>query len=225
MGMEDVLRIDKILYFCDVPQLFVARDAFDTLYLCLLYDDETVYRYTGIRISTRRLESFLAGKADLRLLYLQPENEHEYYDVVFQSGEYQKTLLKESVLLEDKLPAEGYVLSGEKRENVVINLPIKDRSLLAELVRKIWLGLYVSLKKIKKIVPLLLESCGTIFFHPYIYFDYFFVIRNQSTSAQPPSFVLIAGRVQNIPTLAPIHCPSLAWKGTPNDSYFFPSRL
>ena len=47
-----------------------------------------------------------------------------------------KTLLKESVLLEDKLPAEGYVLSGEKRENVVINLPIKDRSLLAELVRK-----------------------------------------------------------------------------------------
>lgn len=94
------------------------------------------YRYTGIRISTRRLESFLAGKADLRLLYLQPENEHEYYDVVFQSGEYQKTLLKESVLLEDKLPAEGYVLSGEKRENVVINLPIKDRSLLAELVRK-----------------------------------------------------------------------------------------
>ena len=64
MGMEDVLRIDKILDFCDVPQLFVARDAFDTLYLCLLYDDETVYRYTGIRISTRRLESFLAGKAD-----------------------------------------------------------------------------------------------------------------------------------------------------------------
>lgn len=31
MGMEDVLRIDKILDFCDVPQLFVARDAFDTL--------------------------------------------------------------------------------------------------------------------------------------------------------------------------------------------------
>ena len=29
MGMEDVLRIDKILDFCDVPQLFVARDAFE----------------------------------------------------------------------------------------------------------------------------------------------------------------------------------------------------
>lgn len=31
--MENVLRIEKILDFCDVPQLFVARDAFDTLYL------------------------------------------------------------------------------------------------------------------------------------------------------------------------------------------------
>ena len=29
--MENVLRIEKILDFCDVPQLFVARDAFDTL--------------------------------------------------------------------------------------------------------------------------------------------------------------------------------------------------
>ena len=53
MGMEDVLRIDKILDFCDVPQLFVARDAFDTLYLCLLYDDETVYRLSLIHISNK----------------------------------------------------------------------------------------------------------------------------------------------------------------------------
>ena len=44
--MENVLRIEKILDFCDVPQLFVARDAFDTLYLCLLYEDELLCRYT-----------------------------------------------------------------------------------------------------------------------------------------------------------------------------------
>ena len=43
----------------------------------------------------------------------------------------------EKSLPEDKLPAEGYILSGDMRENVVINLPVKDRSLLAELVRKI----------------------------------------------------------------------------------------
>lgn len=134
--MEDVLRIDRILDFCDVPQLFVARDAFDTLYICLLYADEEAYRYTGIRISTRRLEAFLAGEIDLRMLFLQPENEQKYYDVVFQSGEYRKVLFRENALAEDKLPAAGYILPGGMRENVVINLPIKDRSLLAELVRK-----------------------------------------------------------------------------------------
>lgn len=134
--MEDTLRIDKLLDFCDVPQLFVARDAFDTLYLCLLYEDEPNCRYTGIRISSRRLDAFLAGDADLRLLFLQPENAQEYYDVVFQSGEYRKMLFWEKILPEDKLPAEGYVLPKDNRENIVINLPVKDRNLLTELVRK-----------------------------------------------------------------------------------------
>ena len=87
--MENVLRIEKILDFCDVPQLFVARDAFDTLYLCLLYEDELLCRYTGIRISARRLEDFLSGGIDLRSLFIHPENKHEYFDVVFQTGQYQ----------------------------------------------------------------------------------------------------------------------------------------
>ena len=67
--MENVLRIEKILDFCDVPQLFVARDAFDTLYLCLLYEDELLCRYTGIRISARRLEDFLSGGQKYEYLY------------------------------------------------------------------------------------------------------------------------------------------------------------
>ncbi len=134
--MEDMLRIDKLLDFCDVPQLFVARDAFETLYLCLLYEDEPACRYTGIRISARLLDAFLTGKADLRQLFLQPENEREYYDVVFQSGEYRKTLSDEKTLPEDKLPTAGYVLPEDARESIVISLPMKDRNLLAELVRK-----------------------------------------------------------------------------------------
>ena len=50
MGMEDVLRIDKILYFCDVPQLFVARDAFDTLYLCLLRRFIAIREYVSLHV-------------------------------------------------------------------------------------------------------------------------------------------------------------------------------
>ena len=66
------------------------------------------------------------------------------------------------------------------------------------------------------------DKRGQVF---YFFVRFYLSILNQSTSTQPPSLVLMAGRVQNIPTLAPIHCPSFAWKGLPNDSYFFPSRL
>ena len=55
---------------------------------------------------------------------------------MFQSGEYRKTLSDEKTLPEDKLPTAGYVLPEDARENIVISLPMKDRNLLTELVRK-----------------------------------------------------------------------------------------
>ncbi len=131
--MEDVLKIDKMLDYCDVLQLFVARD---TLYLCLLYDDEPVCRYTGIRISKDCLDGFLQGKSDLRDLFLHPERELEYYDVVLKNGTFFKSSLSAIPLSEEKLPEAGYSFTADTRENVVINFPVKDRSLLTELVRK-----------------------------------------------------------------------------------------
>ena len=83
-----------------------------------------------------RLRSFTGRLITTFSLFIHPENKHEYFDVVFQTGQYQHERLMEKSLPEDKLPAEGYILSGDMRENVVINLPVKDRSLLAELVRK-----------------------------------------------------------------------------------------
>ena len=93
--MENVLRIEKILDFCDVPQLFVARDAFDTLYLCLLYEDELLCRYTGIRISARRLEDFLSGGIDLRSLFIHPESN------INTRGSWRNRCLKINCLLRD----------------------------------------------------------------------------------------------------------------------------
>ncbi len=134
--MEDCLKIENILDFCDVPQLFVARDVFDTLYLCLLYDDEPLCRYTGIRISLNCLTGFQQGDVDLRTLFQQPETPHEYYDVVLQDKKYRKTPLPAICLPEEKLPAAGYTFSGDTHENIVVSLPAKDRNLLTELVRK-----------------------------------------------------------------------------------------
>ena len=134
--METKLTIDQILDYCDVPQLFTARDTFDTLYLCLLYEDNPICSYTAIRMSSKRLTEFLSGKLDLRFLFVNPELDQEYFDVVFQNNEYQMgTMLKQS-LPEERLPAEGYYMVSNSRENIVVNIPMNDRNLLKELVRK-----------------------------------------------------------------------------------------
>ena len=134
--METKLTIDQILDYCDVPQLFTARDTFDTLYLCLLYEDNPICSYTAIRLSSKRLTEFLSGKLDLRFLFVHPELDQEYFDVVFQNNEYQMGTMLKQTLPEERLPAEGYYMGSNSRENVVVNIPMNDRNLLKELVRK-----------------------------------------------------------------------------------------
>ena len=118
--------IDQILDYCDVPQLFTARDTFDTLYLCLLYEDSPICRYTVIRISSKRLSDFLAGEFDLRFLYVNPEQSGEYFDMSFRNNEYQMNIMSEHVLSEERLPTEGYYMVGDTRENVMVNIPMND---------------------------------------------------------------------------------------------------
>lgn len=128
--------IDQILDYCDVPQLFTARNPFDTLYLCLLYEDEPICHYTGIRISSKRLADFMNGKMDLRDMYIHPEQSGEYFDVSIHDNIYYKTALSEQLLPETKLPAKDYYMVADTRENVIVNIPTNDRNLLKELVRK-----------------------------------------------------------------------------------------
>lgn len=134
--MNEILTIDRVLDFCDIPQLFTARDTFDALYLCLLYDDISDYHYTAIRISHSRLNDFMSNKLDLRELFVNPESASEYFDVICRNNTFYKTRLSDSVLPEDKLPSAGYKYSNNGRENVIVNIPMKDRPLLKELVRK-----------------------------------------------------------------------------------------
>ena len=84
-NMETKLTLNQMLDYCDVPQLFTARDTFETLYLCLLYDDSSECLYTGIRISPRRLTEFLNGKYDLRYLYLHPEKSGELGEIILKN--------------------------------------------------------------------------------------------------------------------------------------------
>lgn len=135
MNKETILRVDQMLEYYDVPQLFVARDSFDTLYLCLLYSDETECKYTAIRVSHERLARFMNGDEDLRSLYVSPENSGEYFDVTYVSNAYHAKPLGTQILQEERLPAEGYKVSSTN-ESLIVNLPYKDKPLFFELVKK-----------------------------------------------------------------------------------------
>ena len=134
--MNDRLFIERILDFCDVPQLFVARDAFDTTYLCLLYEDNPSCQYTAIRISSERLQSFLSGNQDLRELFDNPETPFEYFDVEYDDDNYYFKHHVAATVGEERLPLSGYKMPKNEHESVIVHIPVSDRNLLKDLVRK-----------------------------------------------------------------------------------------
>ena len=133
---QSILKIDSILEYYDNPQLLTARDCFDTLYLCLLYDDTAECNYTAIRISSKKLNEFFKGKKDLRSLFLSPEGKKEYFNVVYEKKSFILYQEPSQNISEDKLPADGYFLDKTAKESIIVNIPTKDKALFTELVKK-----------------------------------------------------------------------------------------
>lgn len=137
---HSILKIDNILEYYDNPQLLTARDCFDTLYLCLLYEDTPECKYTAIRISSKRLQEFYMRKKDLRSLFIFPEGDKEYFDVIYSHNNLVLDSKISTALSEERLPEEGYFLETSGKESIVVNIPVKDRGLFTELVRKFGLA-------------------------------------------------------------------------------------
>ncbi len=78
---QSKLKVDSILEYYDNPQLLTARDCFDTLYLCLLYEDTPECKYTAIRIPVRDCRISAWERRILRSLFLSPEGDQEYFNV------------------------------------------------------------------------------------------------------------------------------------------------
>ena len=133
---QSILKVDSILEYYDNPQLLTARDCFDTLYLCLLYEDFPQCKYTAIKISSKKLNDFYKGKKDLRSLFLMPEGDKEYFNVTYDENKF--FLHQEAIhnISEDRLPAEGYFLDKSGKESIIVNIPTKDKGLFTELVKK-----------------------------------------------------------------------------------------
>lgn len=133
--MSNTLTMEKLLEFVDVPQLFLARDKFDTQYLCLLYDDEPACKYTAVKISPEQFSLFVQKKTDLRTLYVSPELTGEYFDVEYVEGSYEIAQCPYSVLPEERLPESDYYFDDTDLENITVQVPKKDKPLLLNLLR------------------------------------------------------------------------------------------
>ena len=130
------LYIEKILDYCDLPLLFVARDDFDTLYLSLLFDDEIEPVYTAVRISQHRLKEFLDGRLDLLDVIDEPETKGEYFNVTVENNRYVMQPLPVNKLPEERLPDKGYRLSSTENEFFSVSVPRSDYNLFKDIVKK-----------------------------------------------------------------------------------------
>ena len=89
-----------------------------------------------MQIYGERLQDFCMGKKDLRSLFLSPEGDKEYFNV---RGADNSLVLDSKIctaISEDRLPNEGYYLETSGKESIVVNIPVKDKGLFTELVRK-----------------------------------------------------------------------------------------
>lgn len=117
--MIDRINLERILDFYDVPQLFIGIDIIGTRYLCLLYDDESYYRYISIRISENKLKEFLGEKIDLRSLFISPEINNEYFVVSYFEDFYHIEKYNKDIV-EEMLPSEGYFFEGNSDDALII---------------------------------------------------------------------------------------------------------
>lgn len=131
----NTLKIDNILSYYDVPQIFVAKDIFSTKYLCLLYDNEEVCKYTGIKISNERLNEYTRGKIDLRSVFTKPEDE-TYFDITYDNDKLNFSKFNTTQLTEDKLPEPGFYNEVERYENITLQVPVSDRNIFAEIISR-----------------------------------------------------------------------------------------
>lgn len=110
------LRMTNILDYYDMPQIFVAQDAVETQYLCLLYDhdDDGRMKCIAAAISRGRLNDFITGHIDLRSVFVEPEM--DLYDVIVDGSIVNATLMKAEPCKE-MLPDDGYYLNYSQLEN------------------------------------------------------------------------------------------------------------
>lgn len=134
------LTVEKVLVYYDVPQVFSAKDAVGSHYLCLLVDEEgNNLQYLTLPISQGKLTKVVCGLIDLREAFVNSEMQKWFIAKVTE----QEVLATEApfkVVPEEYLPEEGYycelysqseeaiVSEILERENAIVHIAISDGS-------------------------------------------------------------------------------------------------
>ena len=111
---------------------FLQQGIISTLYICVCY----ILTFRSVDIQELRINEFLTGKTDLRQVMLLPESDGEYFEITMKNNEFYIDSKLTKPLPEDRLPEEGYSFCADEKENVVINIPVSDRGLLMDIVKK-----------------------------------------------------------------------------------------
>lgn len=122
--MDTKIFLRDILLYYDTPQLFVARDAIGTNYLCMIVDQNANYdNFACVQISEQKLNYFSTGHIDLRDVFLSPEIK-AYYQVHihdYQSDSYEIVPLENKDLPAQWLPDEGVFINLDQLQSEIIN--------------------------------------------------------------------------------------------------------
>ena len=137
------LTIKHTLEFYDVPQLFVAADALNTHYLCVLFSQAEGYEYLGVQVSELKLRSFMSGEIDLRMMYVEPETDDSLYHITVQDKVITADrLLNSADITPEMLPEPGFyyeseeALAATETDTYLIDLPPSDRRMFADISKR-----------------------------------------------------------------------------------------
>jgi hypothetical protein len=108
--MKIALTIQETLIWHDFPQLFVAKDKIDGLYLCLAVDDlGGIPQYISVALSSARLQDIKSGKTDLYTVFAQPELGSWFHVTVLEKGD----VLAEAAPFSEKIPEKWLPMPNE----------------------------------------------------------------------------------------------------------------
>ena len=76
------------------------------------------------------------GRIDLRTLYLNPENDNEYFNVSYNDNHYELQSFEGKDLPEERLPEKGYFHVESRSEIYTIKVPSCDKNIFQDIARR-----------------------------------------------------------------------------------------